>query len=164
MESTKIEAAGQRVTNAGHRYSTGRQAVVKVLEGAERPLTTNEIVERGAKHGLVLSSVYRNLVVLESAGVVERVTGWDDSLRYELAEALTDHHHHHLVCVECGVVSDFEAPPKLERAMQQAVSEVTSTTGFEVRSHRFDLEGICADCTKPRTGSGRGSRKSQPKR
>ena len=119
---------------------------MRVLDGADRPLTTNEIAERGKKHGLVLSSVYRNLVVLESSGVVARVVGWDDSLRYELAEALTDHHHHHLVCVECGIVTDFEAPARLEKAMSQAVADVTSTMGFQVHNHRFDLEGICAKC------------------
>ncbi len=146
--STTIEAAQRRVLAAGHRFSTGRQAVVNVLESTERPLTSNEIVERGRSHGLVLSSVYRNLVVLESSGVVQRVAGWDDSLRYELAEALTDHHHHHLVCTTCGVIRDFEASPKLERAITQAVAAIAINTGFDVRTHRFDLEGMCADCTE----------------
>lgn len=148
--STTLDAAGARVLAAGHRYSTGRQAIVSVLETAERPLTSNEIVERGRSHGLVLSSVYRNLTVLEESGVAVRVSGWDDALRYELAESLTDHHHHHLVCVECGVVSDFEASPKLERAMDRAVAEISLETGFSVRTHRFDLEGVCADCERAR--------------
>ena len=52
--------------------------------------------------------MYRNLVVLEQAGVVRRVTSTDDFARYELAEDLTEHHHH-LICSSCGTVDDFTA-------------------------------------------------------
>lgn len=129
---------------AGQRYTTNRRAVVAVLAGAGRPLTIAEVLEAG--HRLAQSSVYRNLAVLEEAGVVHRVAGGDEFARYELAEDLTDHHHHHLICSSCGAVADFTVSPQLERSLQHAFDKVAGDTGFHPERHRLDLVGTCAAC------------------
>ena len=72
--------------------------------------------------------------------------GADDFARYELVEDLTEHHHH-LVCVECGGVSDFTVPTRYERSVERAIAEVAAETGFRARAHRLDLVGVCADCS-----------------
>ncbi len=134
-----------RLKDAGQRYTAGRRAIVGVLAGTARPLTTVEL--QAAARGLPQSSVYRNLAVLEQAGVVRRVHGGDASARYELAEDLTEHHHH-LVCASCGTVEDFTVPPAMERRVDQAISEVAARTGFEVHGHRLDLLGLCVRCRR----------------
>ena len=48
--------------------------------------------------------------MLEQAGVVHRVVATDEFTRYELAEDLTEHHHH-LICSSCGAVADFTIGP-----------------------------------------------------
>ena len=45
------------------------------------------------------------------------VVSTDEFARYELAEHLTDHHHHHLICTQCGQVADFTVPPEVEEAL-----------------------------------------------
>lgn len=92
------------------------------------------------------SSVYRNLSVLELAGVVRRVRGEDELTRFELAEDLTGRHHHHLLCSACGRITDYAPPSRLEQAVQHAMVEVTSQTGFVPQAHRVDLVGLCATC------------------
>src|SRR5690606_30458739 len=82
----------------GQRYTAGRRSLVEVLDQAGRPLTAAEILAAGS---LSQSSAYRNLAVLETCGVVHRVAGSDEFARFELAEGLTDHHHHHLICTAC---------------------------------------------------------------
>ena len=64
------------------------------------------------KTGLPQSSIYRNLSVLEQAGVVRRVITEDEFARYELTEAFTEHHHH-LICSNCGKVEDVTIPGDL---------------------------------------------------
>jgi len=125
------------------RYTANRRAVVEVLEAAERPLTIAEILDR---RSLAQSSVYRNLVVLEQAAVVHRVTSTDEFARYELAEDLTEHHHHHLICATCGKVEDFTVAPALERTLENAMARVAAETGFQPERHRLDLVGTCATC------------------
>ena len=56
----------------------------------------------GADRSLAQSSAYRSLAVLVDAGVVRRLVHGGDHAHYELAEHLTEHHHH-LVCDACGI-------------------------------------------------------------
>ena len=129
----------------GQRFTSGRRAMVVALARLDRPVTIPELM--ATSPGLAASSAYRHMTVLEQAGVVRRsVLGGDDHARFELAEALTDHHHHHLICSRCGAVDDFTVPAKLERAVSDALDEVASTTGFKATDHRFDLIGLCANC------------------
>ena len=77
-----------------HRYTTGRRRVVSALHGSDGPVTILDILQLEAS--LAQSSVYRNLAILEEVGAVTRIVTHDDHARFELTEALTDHHHHHL--------------------------------------------------------------------
>ena len=125
------------------RYTVKRRALVELLADAGQPLAIPDILTRGAS--LAQSSVYRNLVVLEQAGVVRRVISTDDYARFELAEDLTEHHHH-LICSSCGSIDDFTASSGFERTVTEALVEVAKDTGFDAQHHRIDLIGVCARC------------------
>jgi Fur family transcriptional regulator, ferric uptake regulator len=131
-----LRAQDQRLTPA-------REKIVGVLAEASGPLSIPEILDAGPE--LAQSSVYRNLVVLEEAGVVHRMATSDDFARYELTEDLTGHHHH-LVCANCGRVEDLPATPAVERSVAAAVSDAARQAGFRTQHHRLDLVGICARC------------------
>jgi Fe2+ or Zn2+ uptake regulation protein len=136
-------AAKSRLEGVDQRYTAGRRRLVDVLVGAGRPLVVAEIVER--ERGLAQSSAYRNLSVLEQAGVVRRVPGADEFVRYELDEDLTEHHHH-LVCLNCGKVADYTMSDQLERSVRKAIDAISGDTGFVPTAHQLDLFGLCADC------------------
>ncbi len=137
-------AISARLTGDDQRYTTGRRGLVEVLLTAGRPLTAAEILDAG---GLAQSSAYRNLAVLETCGVVHRVNGTDEFARFELAEDLTDHHHHHLICTACGLVTDFTVSDRLERSLEAAMVTVAETSGFRPDHHRLDLLGRCVSCS-----------------
>lgn len=127
-----------------HRYTTGRRRVVSALNHAEGPLTIIEILELDS--GLAQSSVYRNLAVLEEVGAVARIVTHGDHARFELTEALTDHHHHHLICTNCGSVSDFELAADTESLLERAFAGVGESARFSIDGHRLDLLGTCSTC------------------
>ncbi|WP_394935151.1 Fur family transcriptional regulator [uncultured Ilumatobacter sp.] len=127
-----------------HRYTTGRRQVVATLHAAANPVTIPQILE--VETSLAQSSVYRNLAILEEVGVVARIVTHDDYARYELAEKLTDDHHHHLICTTCGAVSDFELPPAVERTLDSAFTASAAAANFQIEGHRLDLIGSCANC------------------
>ncbi|MEX1008626.1 MAG: Fur family transcriptional regulator [Acidimicrobiia bacterium] len=137
------EAAAARLHSVGQRLTANREALVNTFTTAPRPLTIPEILAR--RRELAQSSVYRNLVVLEEAGIVHRVVGTDDFARWELAEDLAGHHHH-LICASCGRVEDIPASAGLERSVAAAAAAVTRTTGFRTQRHRVDLVGLCKRC------------------
>ncbi|MCU1457314.1 MAG: Fe2+/Zn2+ uptake regulation protein [Actinomycetia bacterium] len=136
-------AVTERLENAGQRLTGNRSAIVDVLGSAGRPMTIPEILE--VRPDLAQSSVYRNLVVLEQAGLVHRIVTNDEFARYELAEDLTGHHHH-LICANCGSVEDIPPIPALETAMDSAITQVARRTGFRTETHRIDLIGLCVNC------------------
>ena len=132
----------------GQRFTHGRRALVEALATADRPVTIDEILR--AEPRLPQSSTYRNLAILQQAGVVHRVSTDHEFARFELAEDLTDRHHHHLVCESCGTIEDVEIPSRLDRSVRSALDELAETVGFRVTSHRVDAFGLCARCAAER--------------
>ena len=144
MAATDLhDIATARLRKLGQRYTKRRRALVGVLDAAGGPLTIPQVLELDP--GLAQSSAYRNLAVLEQAQVVHRIITSDDFARYELAEDLTEHHHH-LICATCGDVVDFTLDAKVERDLEKVLDRVAGRIDFAVDHHRLDLVGTCADC------------------
>lgn len=143
MATDLHDVAAGRLKQDGQRYTTRRRALVEILVEADQPLTIPQVLQR--RRGLAQSSVYRNLAVLQRAGVVHRIVTTDEFARYELAEDLTEHHHH-LICSSCGDVADFTVPDNLEADLDRALGTVARRTGFTVDHHRLDLVGTCKTC------------------
>ena len=137
-------AVASRLQGDDQRYTTSRRALVEALTTAEQPLTIPQLLDR--RPDLAQSSAYRNLSVLERAGVVHRIVTADEFARFELAEDLTQHHHHHLICATCGDVADFTVAPELEEELALALQRAADRSGFAVDHHRLDLVGVCARC------------------
>lgn len=132
-----------RLDENDQRYTTGRRAVVEALAAADGPLTLPELIVLAP--ALAQSSAYRNLAVMEQVGVVRRLVHSVDHARYELAEDLTEHHHH-LICEACGSVRDVTLTPTLERQLDAAFDTLSNAEGFEAKHHTIDLYGRCANC------------------
>ena len=75
-----------------------------------------------------------------------RIVTSDDHARFELAEDLTEHHHH-LICSNCGSVADVPASSRLEESVRRAADEIARSTGFHTQHHRVDLVGLCTRCS-----------------
>lgn len=144
MPSNELDDdVASRLRSADQLYTRGRRRVIEALRAGGGPMTIPQILERNRQ--LAQSSVYRNLSILEEVGAVTRIVTGDDHARYELAEDLTEHHHH-FICSACGDVSDFSLQPKVEDDLERALEHVARRSDFEVSGHRLDLVGTCASC------------------
>ncbi len=132
------------------RYTNHRKSLVRILIELAKPASLNEILEVASQQSinLPISTAYRNLAILEDCGVVRRLIASEDLGLYELAEALTGNHHHHLICEQCGDVNDLSSNSNLERALSRAAEMVMDQIDFQVTGHRIDLTGICSNCNK----------------
>lgn len=130
------------MVDAGQRMTRNRATVLEVLAAAARPLTADEVA-RLAK--APLSTAYRNLTELCDAGVCVRVGGAGRTDRYEISEQFTSHHHHHLICIECGSVTDFDPSSGLEKVINLEL-QLLARQGFRPTHHVFDVQGVCAAC------------------
>src|SRR5262249_48592191 len=145
MDADVHQSAARRMTDEGQRYTAQRRHLVDILGTSDHPITIPDILR--LHPDLAQSSVYRNLTVLEHAGVIARVITNDEWARFELAEDIAGrHHHHHLICENCGTVRDVVVPESLEVALDRSLDDLALTNGFELREHRLDLVGLCSDC------------------
>ncbi|GAC1665823.1 MAG: Fur family transcriptional regulator [Candidatus Dormibacteraceae bacterium] len=84
------------------------------------------------------STVFRAVSGLERDGVIKRIDLGDGKVHYEL----TEEHHEHIRCDDCGRVVEVEGC-----VLADASSAVTSSTGFKVTSHQLLFTGVCPDCS-----------------
>ena len=139
------QLATSQLSSINQRYTTNRRQLIGILQEATKPITINQILESNSD--LAQSSVYRNLAVLEQAGLVVRIITNDDHAHYELAEHILDHHHH-IICSPCGEILDFHLSEKIEKSLERSLKEIADEFGFSIDKHRLDLLGTCEDCTE----------------
>ena len=106
-----------------------------------------------------LDTVYRTLWLLEGLGLVSTLGPRHESVRFDAN--LT--HHHHWVCIHCGLARDFESAELATLRLPDTVE------GFgRVVETNVQVRGVCNECavtraeepTRPCTGTGRKRRKS----
>jgi Fur family ferric uptake transcriptional regulator len=84
--------------------------------------------------------------------VARRLIGADGIARFELAEAVSGEHHHHLVCTICGAMDVVLLPAAAEDELARAARAVQQSGRFVVDSSRVELTGRCAACASPPPG------------
>lgn len=133
-----IESA---VRACGLRATPHRMALLGTLATANAPKTAEELHARLGNADLV--TIYRNLQSLVTAGLVREVRFKDSSVRYELADE--DSHHHHLVCTGCGKVDELEGcdVSALEKHILKQSKSFAS-----VNEHTLEFFGTCMTCAK----------------
>lgn len=122
------------------RASRQRSAVEEFLDGQETFRSAQaihaDLREQGTRIGL--ATVYRAL-----QGMVE--DGELDVLRTDDGEAMyrrcSPHHHHHLVCRDCGRTIEVEDQP-----VERWAAKVAAEHGFSDVEHEVEVYGTCADC------------------
>lgn len=83
------------------------------------------------------STVFRAVASLEKEGAVRRIDLGDGKVHYELS----DEHHEHVRCDECGRV--VEVPGCV---LEDAAAAVKGSTGFVITSHQLLFTGVCPEC------------------
>lgn len=144
-----MEGVRERLRAKEYRLTPQREAIVRVLmESAHQHLSADEVYwqvkQRIPEVGL--ATVYRMLELLEELEIVSRLDSGDGRSRYEMRSPEQKHYHHHLICLKCGLITEF-ADDGLE-ALEQSVA---SRHDFEVTDHCLRLYGYCAACSRAGT-------------
>ena len=143
----EVKTNSRKLRNQGFRVTPQRMAVLKALEGTEGHLTPRELYQRLRLSGTGVSvvTVYRNLAVLVQAGLICEVELNDGARHYTRRSPET--HHHHLVCLQCGTVADFN-----RCALRGLEKKLAAETGFLVQQHRLEFYGLCPGCHNGKSG------------
>jgi Fur family ferric uptake transcriptional regulator len=88
-----------------------------------------------------LATVYRAMPLLVDAGLVQATAAPGDSQQYEVV--FEREQHHHLMCLECGRMLEFQSP-----ALEALQREIAARYGFQLDGRTGELHGRCKDCRR----------------
>lgn len=90
-----------------------------------------------------LDTVYRTLSLLKDLGLIATLGPRRESVRFDA----NLEHHHHYVCVRCGLTRDFESA----ELNTLRIPDVVKGFGRVVATH-VEVRGVCKRCTKEKAG------------
>lgn len=133
------EAWRVRLRAGGHRITPQREAVLRAVHDLPHPTAESIHAHLAAfEPGLSLSTVYRNLAVLQELDVITHAHIGSGPPVYHLAGTAP---HIHLSCLRCGSVTSVPAT-----AAHPFAADVAERTGFQVDPSHSAVYGICAQC------------------
>ena len=135
---TALEVACRR---QGLPLTVQRRVILEALAGRDDHPTADEVLEQVRKRLPEVSrtTVYRVLDTLVRLRLAVKICSPGAGVRFD---AKTDRHHH-LVCVQCEKVMDFEAPTLNGLPLPDA-----RTHAFTVHDYSIHFRGLCVDCGK----------------
>ncbi len=130
-----LKAAGMRVTHQ-------RALLLEIIRQGH--MDADEIYRQAREKGqrLSLSTVYRALQAFKKLDLVEELH-FDETHHHYQGKPTTEHHH--LVCLGCGRVVEFQYP--LSRYIKGNIPE---SRDFDITETEIRLTGYCAKCCQSR--------------
>ncbi|MEW6244353.1 MAG: Fur family transcriptional regulator [Bacillota bacterium] len=126
-----------------YKVTRQREAILQVLcHHKDEHMSAEEIYDRVRElyPDIGLATIYRTLDILTDLNMVHRLDFGDGRARYELVQD-KPHHHHHLICLRCGSISEVK-----DDLLYQLEETVDREHGFLIVDHRLQFLGYCANC------------------
>ena len=125
--------------NAGLKVTLPRLKILEVLQDSECHHVSAEdlykkLIDIGEEIGL--ATVYRVLNQFDDAGIVTRHNFEGGKSVFELTQ---QHHHDHLICLDCGKVIEFT-----DDAIEVRQRNIAERHGIKLSNHSLYLYGHCA--------------------
>jgi Fur family ferric uptake transcriptional regulator len=129
----------------GLKGSTVREAVARVALRRKGHFTVDELVQdlrRSNVENAHMTTVYRTLPLLVDVGLLRlTLLSKGDEARYE--RCFERDHHDHILCTECGQVTEFYF-----EALETLQHQIAEQLGFVLTTHVHELHGICKSCRR----------------
>ena len=126
----------------GYKITSQRKAIIETLISNRDNLISAERLFNNAKElypKTNMSTIYRNLEVLEELNLLYKVVGDDGTALYKLA-CSKEEHHHHIICKKCGKTEIIDFCPI------DVFTEISNEKHFNLTGHKLELYGQCYDC------------------
>lgn len=109
--------------------------ILQIIEASRNHMTAEQIFEtlKQTYPGVVRATVYNNLHKLWQSGAIRKVVLEGQPDRYDQVER-----HDHLVCKECGTLSDVTLRDLTEQLEQQL--------GMSILSYDLKMTYVCEAC------------------
>ncbi len=143
------------VSSRGLRHTTQRYSIVSVIFAEEEHFTIEELLQRLKKEKIKASraTVYRTIKLLVEAGLLVEIDLGDGVNTYD-PNFLESPSHNHLVCIDCGKISEF-SDSHLDVlndciASRMGYSSIKKTLRIEACCQKLRATGACSNLIQAR--------------
>ena len=144
MEENVKETVKQILTDYlqknGHRKTPERYAILDTIYSIQGHFdidTLYHFMEDEGNFRVSRATLYNTIILLMDANLVIRHQ-FGSSSQYE--RAYKNGTHHHMICTECGIVTEFE-----DEKLKQAIVE-TKLKRFTTTHYSLYIYGMCSKC------------------
>jgi len=148
MNETELLKAHERLEANGYRLTPQRALILEVLlSQPNKHLSADDIYSslKTDHPDLGIATVYRTLELFRELGIVHQMDFSEGLSRYEYGDW---QHHHHLVCLKCGSITEFS-----DKALEEVELKLAGEYGFQVIGHHMKIFGYCKGCSTAAHGS-----------
>ncbi|MBE7028253.1 MAG: transcriptional repressor [Ruminococcaceae bacterium] len=121
-----------------YKHSKQRDMILEYLKGTKSHPTPEHIFDdlRNDHPELGIATVYRNLKMLYSQGLIKKLNLGEGADRYDADTS----NHYHFLCESCGSVSDLND--------NDLVINFKNENAMKIKSHEVYVFGLCPECNK----------------
>lgn len=135
-----------KLSERGYKMTPQRKEILQIFvdHSDYHHLSAEDVynILRANKSEIGLATVYRALDLLSELGILVQVDFGDGCARYELNTADPKiHHHHHLICLKCKKVIEFE-----EDLLDELEADIAEKSSFQIINHEVKFFGYCSEC------------------
>jgi len=124
------------------KFTIQREVILETLYNSDEHLTPESLhhLIQEKHHDLKtgIATVYRTLALLEESNMVTSLSFGAQGKKYELG---AKEHHDHLICTECGTITEF-----VDEEIEARQHIITDKLGFKMSDHSMQIYGICKNC------------------
>jgi len=124
------------------KFTIQREAILESLYNAQEHLTPEAlhrlIQEKYPDLKIGIATVYRTLSLLEDSEIVTSLSFGTQGKKYELG---AKEHHDHMICTECGMITEF-----IDEEIEKRQEKIAQEFGFLMKDHSMQIYGICKEC------------------
>lgn len=126
----------------GEKFTIQREIILETLYNSDEHLTPealHQLIQK--KHPDLktgIATIYRTLSRLEDSEMVTSLSFGAQGKKYELG---AKDHHDHMICTECGNITEF-----VDEAIESRQHKIAEELGFQMQDHSMQIYGICKNC------------------
>ena len=126
-----------------YRMTLQRRVILEEVKKDHSHPTADAIYERVRKRlpRISMGTVYRNLDVLASCGLIHKIEPGLSQMRFDG----DTHDHYHLTCTRCGKIEDapIDVSDDTLETLENALGHLTR---YGIFGHKLEFLGLCREC------------------
>ncbi len=145
--NSAVDNLKDKLREKGYKMTPQRRSILEIIaSNPGKHLSTEEIYEKVKVHNqpdIGLATVYRTLILFADLNMISKIHLDDGLVRYEMILDNEVHQHHHLICANCGGITEV-----MDDWLDDIEQKIEENHDFKITDHKLIMYGICKHCRK----------------